>query len=243
MRWAASRSAGATASSGAGPRAGDGYQTSRVVPSGVTVDRPKAHALRSDMPATLDGGMGRVGDVTDRVPDADAPTPLDLTGDLVTLTRELCDLPSESGQEAALADAIEAALREQPHLEVLRDGDAVVARTSLGAGSRVVIAGHIDTVPVADNLPTRVVGEGSRAQVWGRGTVDMKGGVAVQLALAAVVTEPTRDVTWVFYDQEEVEATRNGLGRLVRNHPEWVTCDVAVICEPTGAGIEGGCNG
>jgi len=187
--------------------------------------------------------MGRVGDVTDRVPDADAPTPLDLTGDLVTLTRELCDLPSESGQEAALADAIEAALREQPHLEVLRDGDAVVARTSLGAGSRVVIAGHIDTVPVADNLPTRVVGEGSRAEIWGRGTVDMKGGVAVQLALAAALDEPTRDVTWVFYDHEEVDASLSGLGRIARNHPDWLAGEFAILCEPTAAGIEGGCNG
>ena len=181
--------------------------------------------------------------MTDRVPDADAPTPLDLTGDLVTLTRELCDLPSESGQEAALADAIEAALREQPHLEVLRDGDAVVARTSLGAGSRVVIAGHIDTVPVADNLPTRVVGEGSRAEIWGRGTVDMKGGVAVQLALAAALDEPTRDVTWVFYDHEEVDASLSGLGRIARNHPDWLAGEFAILCEPTAAGIEGGCNG
>jgi len=187
--------------------------------------------------------MGRVGDVTDRVPDAAAPISLDLTSDLVTLTRELCDLPSESGQEAALADAIEAALREQPHLEVLRDGDAVVARTRLGARSRVVIAGHIDTVPVADNLPTRVVGEGARAEIWGRGTVDMKGGVAVQLALAAALDEPTRDVTWVFYDHEEVDASLSGLGRIVRNHPDWLAGEFAILCEPTAAGIEGGCNG
>jgi len=168
---------------------------------------------------------------------------LDLTGDLVTLTRALCDVPSVSGDERALADAVESALRLLPHLEVLRDGDAVVARTHLGRTERVVVAGHLDTVPPAGNLPSQLRGSGQDAQVWGRGTVDMKGGVAVQLALAAVVTEPTRDVTWVFYDQEEVEATRNGLGRLVRNHPEWVTCDVAVLCEPTGAGIEGGCNG
>ncbi|HEY3438158.1 MAG TPA: succinyl-diaminopimelate desuccinylase [Actinotalea sp.] len=172
-----------------------------------------------------------------------APAELDLTADLVALTRALCDIPSVSGEEAPLADAVEHALRAYPHLEVLRDGDAIVARTHLGRAERVVIAGHIDTVPVADNLPTRLVDGPDGPELWGRGTVDMKAGVAVQLALAATLTGPTRDVTWVFYDQEEVEATRNGLGRLGRDHPEWLEADFAVLCEPTAAGIEGGCNG
>jgi succinyl-diaminopimelate desuccinylase len=170
-------------------------------------------------------------------------TPLDLTADLTTLTAALCDLASVSGDERALADAVEAALAAYPHLEVLRDGDTVVARTHLGRASRVVIAGHIDTVPVADNLPTRLEGAGDDAVLWGRGTVDMKGGVAVQLALAAALTEPTRDVTWVFYDHEEVDAALNGLGRVARQHPDWLTADFAVLCEPTDAGLEGGCNG
>lgn len=173
-----------------------------------------------------------------------ASTPvLDLRGDLVALTRAVCDVPSVSGDETTLADAVEAALRAYPHLEVLRDGDAVVARTRLGRASRVVVAGHLDTVPLADNLPTRVEGEGDAAVVWGRGTVDMKAGVAVQLALAAELDEPTHDVTWVFYDHEEVAADLNGLGRLVREHPDWVACDFAVLCEPTDGGLEGGCNG
>ncbi|WP_282946844.1 succinyl-diaminopimelate desuccinylase [Cellulomonas endometrii] len=170
-------------------------------------------------------------------------TPLDLTTDLTTLTARLCDLASVSGDERALADAIEQALRAYPHLEVLRDGDAVVARTRLGRASRVVVAGHIDTVPVAGNLPTRLEGTGDDAVLWGRGTVDMKGGVAVQLALAAALSEPTRDVTWVFYDHEEVDAALNGLGRIAREHPDWLAADFAVLCEPTDAGLEGGCNG
>jgi len=176
------------------------------------------------------------------MPDA-APVDLDLSADLVTLTRALCDVPSVSGDEARLADAVERALRALPHLVVAREGNAVVARPELGRPERVVVAGHLDTVPVAGNLPTRLVGEGPTAEVWGRGTVDMKGGVAVQLALAAALRAPTRDVTWVFYDLEEVEAERNGLGRLARTHPEWLAADVAVLCEPTAAGIEGGCNG
>ena len=168
---------------------------------------------------------------------------LDLGTDLLSLTRALCDIPSVSGDERAIADAVEGALRAYAHLEVLRDGDAVVARTHTGRPSRVVIAGHLDTVPIADNLPTRLVGEGALAELWGRGTVDMKAGVAVQLALAAELTEPTHDVTWVFYDHEEVAADLNGLGRLVRNHPDWVAGDFAVLCEPTNGGLEGGCNG
>ncbi|GIG36398.1 succinyl-diaminopimelate desuccinylase [Cellulomonas pakistanensis] len=173
-------------------------------------------------------------------------TPLDLTADLTTLTAAICDIRSVSGGERALADAVEAALRGHAHLEVLRDGDAVVARTHLGRASRVVVAGHIDTVPVTEepaNLPTRLEGSGDDAVLWGRGTVDMKGGVAVQLALAAALTEPGRDVTWVFYDHEEVEASLNGLGRIAREHPDWLAADFAVLCEPTDAGLEGGCNG
>jgi len=173
----------------------------------------------------------------------ETPVSLDLSTDPVALTRALCDIASVSGDERALADAVETALRAHAHLEVLRDGDAVVARTNLGRPSRVVIAGHLDTVPIAENLPTRLLGEGGLAELWGRGTVDMKSGVAVQLVLAAELTEPTHDVTWVFYDHEEVDADLNGLGRLVRDHPDWVAGDFAVLCEPTNGGLEGGCNG
>lgn len=174
---------------------------------------------------------------------ATTPPALDLRADLLTLTRAVCDVPSVSGDEKALADAVEQSLRAYPHLEVLRDGDAIVARTHLGRPTRVVVAGHIDTVPIVDNVPTRVEGEGADRVVWGRGTVDMKAGVAVQLALAAELDAPTHDVTWVFYDHEEVDADLNGLGRLVRTHPGWLACDFAVLCEPTAGGLEGGCNG
>ncbi|WP_369371433.1 succinyl-diaminopimelate desuccinylase [Promicromonospora sp. Populi] len=178
------------------------------------------------------------------------PALLDPAGDgsdLVALTRAICDIPSVSGDEKALADAIETLLRGFPHLEVLRDGDALVARTSLGRDRRVVVAGHIDTVPVADNLPTRLVGVGADAELWGRGTVDMLGGVAVALALAAELggpgSAPAHDLTWIFYDHEEVDSALNGLGRLARNHPELLAGDFAILGEPSNAGIEGGCNG
>jgi succinyl-diaminopimelate desuccinylase len=166
---------------------------------------------------------------------------LDLRQDVVSLTAALCDIESVSGGEGPIADAVERALRDCPHLEVLRDGDTVVARTRLGRAERVVLAGHLDTVPLAatPNLPTWREGD----LLFGRGTTDMKSGVAVQLALAASVPEPNRDVTYVFYDHEEVEAARNGLGRVGRAHPEWLTADFAVLLEPTAGAVEGGCNG
>lgn len=168
----------------------------------------------------------------------DAP-PLDLGTSAADLTRQLVDIESVSGNERAIADAVEAALRALPHLEVVRDGDAVVARTRLGRGRRAVIAGHLDTVPVNGNLPSRLEGD----VLWGRGTVDMKGGCAVMLALAASVPEPGVDVTWVFYDNEEVAASLNGLGRLARTRPELLEADFAVLCEPSNGEVEGGCNG
>lgn len=167
-----------------------------------------------------------------------------LTTDVVTLTQAVCDIPSVSGDETALADAIQDALADVEHLEVLRDGDTVVARTSLGRPQRVVIAGHIDTVPIRDNLPTRRQrGADGEDELWGRGTVDMLGGVAVALQLAVELADPTRDVTWVFYDHEEVDGDLNGLGRVARNHPDWLAGDFAVLGEPSNGNIEGGCNG
>lgn len=167
-------------------------------------------------------------------------TPLDLTADPVDLCAALVDAPSVSGAGAALADALEAALREQaPHLEVLRTGDAVLARTHLGRGSRVLLAGHLDTVPIADNLPSRRAG----VLLYGCGTSDMKAGDAVFAHLAATLTDPRHDLTFVFYDCEEVEVDRNGLGRVERDHRDWLAADLALLGEPTNGTVEAGCQG
>jgi succinyl-diaminopimelate desuccinylase len=164
---------------------------------------------------------------------------VDLGLDAAALTAQLVDIPSVSGREGPLADAIERALRALPHLRVHRDGDAVVARTVLGRPQRVILAGHLDTVPAAGNLPSRA--EGPR--LFGCGATDMKSGVAVQLRLAAALSAPARDVTYVFYDCEEVEAERNGLLRLSRHCPDLIAGDFAVLMEPTAGQVEGGCQG
>jgi succinyl-diaminopimelate desuccinylase len=166
---------------------------------------------------------------------------VDLSLDGVALTAALVDIESVSGNEGPLADAIESALRTLPHLSVTRDGNTVVARTDLGRAERVILAGHIDTVPLAGNLPSSFDTE--RTRLLGCGTSDMKSGVAVQLRLAHGLPAPSRDVTYVFYDCEEVEAERNGLGRLARSAPQSLAGDFAVLLEPSGALVEAGCQG
>jgi succinyl-diaminopimelate desuccinylase len=164
---------------------------------------------------------------------------LDLSADAVALTEALVDIESVSRNEQQLADAIESALRALGHLEVTRIGNSIVARTDLGHGERVVIAGHIDTVPVHDNLPSRNDG----TFLHGLGTCDMKGGVAVALRLAAGVPAPNRDVTYVFYECEEIEAVHNGLRRIAEDRPDLVEADFAILMEPSDAVIEAGCQG
>ncbi len=164
---------------------------------------------------------------------------LNTSAGVVELTSALCDIDSVSGNESALADAIETALADAKHLEVIRDGDAVIARTNLGRAQRIIVAGHIDTVPVNANLPSRIEG----AELVGRGTVDMKGGVAVALKLAVELTSPRHDITWIFYDHEEVASELNGLGRIARTRPELLAADFAILGEPSNGTVEGGCNG
>jgi succinyl-diaminopimelate desuccinylase len=164
---------------------------------------------------------------------------LDLEADAGELTAALVDVPSVSGSEAALADAVQAALAGLGRLEVVRDGDAVLARTALGRDRRVLLAGHLDTVPVADNLPSHVDG----GLLYGCGTSDMKAGLAVMLRLAGTVAAPVHDVTWICYDNEEVGADRNGLGRIAATRPDWLAADLAVLLEPTDGLVEAGCQG
>lgn len=169
--------------------------------------------------------------------------PLDPTGDLVALLCDLVDIPSESRHELAIADAIEVALKAAPHLEVVRDGNSVVARTTFRHPERVLVCGHIDTVPAANNLPHRLATVDGEERVVGLGSCDMKGGVAVALALAVNVSAPTRDVTYVFYESEEIEERYNGLKRIADSRPDLLAGDFAVLMEPSGAGVEAGCQG
>ena len=159
--------------------------------------------------------------------------------DLLALAASLVDIPSVSHDEGAIADHVEALLRGVPWLEVDRLGHNVVGRTHLGRPQRLVLAGHLDTVPPNGNERARLEGD----VLWGLGAADMKAGCAVILELARTVAEPSCDVTYVLYECEEVEARHNGLRRLLAERPDLVAGDAAVLGEPTGAVVEAGCQG
>lgn len=168
---------------------------------------------------------------------------LSLTDDIVALTQALVDIPSESQHEQQIADAIESALRDLPHLEVIRVENTVIAKTNLGRATRVILGGHIDTVPENKNLPSRIGDRDGEHVMFGLGTCDMKGGVAVMLRAAHEMREPSRDITFIFYESEEIDTKYNGLYKLSQSHPELLKADFAILLEPTNAGIEGGCQG
>ena len=164
---------------------------------------------------------------------------LELDVDAVTLTENLVNIESVSGNEEAIADAVEAALRTLRHLEVGRFGNTVVARTHQGRAERVVLAGHLDTVPLNGNLPARNDG----TSLHGLGPCDMKSGCAVALRIAATMPLTNRDITFLFYECEEVEEERNGLKLLGESHPELLEADFAILMEPSDAVVEAGCQG
>ncbi len=159
--------------------------------------------------------------------------------DPVALTRALCDIQSVSGDEAVICDAVEEALGRSTRLKVERVGNTLVARTDLGRSKRVMLAGHLDTVPVNDNFPTRLDGD----VLWGLGTSDMKSGTALALWIAHTVAEPKFDLSFAFYDCEEIEAERNGLNKLSKSRPELLAADFAILLEPTYGQVEAGCQG
>lgn len=167
------------------------------------------------------------------------PVDLDLTADVVTLTEQLVNIESVSRNEQEAADAVERALGGLDHLDVTRRGNTVIASTHLDRGERVVIAGHLDTVPLNANLPARNDG----TDLHGLGACDMKGGDAVILRLAATVPEPVRDVTYILYEAEEIEAEFNGLFRLSQSDPDLMRADFAILMEPSDAVVEAGCQG
>lgn len=177
---------------------------------------------------------------------------LNVSADVASLTEELVNIPSVSGNEQAIADAVQAALSNCSWLTVTRISNTVIAQTNLGREQRVILAGHLDTVPAAENtlavrrsagehLPTGT--EVNTDVIFGLGACDMKGGVAVALWLATHIPDPRFDVTYVFYECEEVDSARNGLTLVANSHPELLKADVALLLEPSNSAIEAGCQG
>ena len=159
--------------------------------------------------------------------------------DLLARTEELCAIPSLSRDEASITDHLDGLLAAVPGLERTRVGDNLVARTDLGRPLRLVLAGHTDTVPANGNAAPRREG----TTLWGLGTADMKGGLAVMVELALAVPEPAVDVTYVFYAREEIAAKESGLEELFVERPDLLEGDVAILGEPTDGEVEAGCQG
>jgi succinyl-diaminopimelate desuccinylase len=167
------------------------------------------------------------------------PLTPDVLVDPVVLTRTLVDIESVSRDEKVIADCVEDVLRSAPHLSVGRLGNTVMARTDLGRTQRVVLAGHLDTVPINDNFPSRLVDD----LIYGCGAADMKSGVALALHIAATLPDPCYDLTFLFYEAEEIDGRYNGLRLAGETHPDWLQADFAVLLEPTYGVVEAGCQG
>jgi len=159
--------------------------------------------------------------------------------ELLALAAALVDIPSVSRHESALADRVEADARAHAHLQVERVGDSVVARTTAGRPRRLLLAGHLDTVPPFTHSGASVDGD----RLSGLGAVDMKGGLAVLLSLLGPSADSAPDVTFIFYACEEIERDADALLSLARTRCELLAADAAVLAEPTGGVVEAGCQG
>lgn len=161
---------------------------------------------------------------------------IDLSADVVDVATALIDIPSESHHEHQIADALEESLGGRSHVRLRRSGNGLVVEIG---EPRVIIAGHLDTVPAAGNLPHRIDGD----RLYGLGSVDMKGGLAIAAKLAYEMTDPKMGVRFVFYDCEEVAAVHNGLARLAAEDDSVLRGELAIVMEPSNAVVEGGCQG
>ena len=150
----------------------------------------------------------------------------------------LVAIGSVSREEAQLASHVESLLRASGALEVERIGDNVVARTTGRHATRVLVAGHLDTVP-GDARDAKIVGD----QLWGVGACDMKGSLAVMVELALDSASRSREITWIFYAREEIAHRESGLLEIAELRPDLLRGEVAILAEPTGGVVEAGCQG
>ncbi len=164
---------------------------------------------------------------------------MNINQELGKLTLDLVNISSVSKDEKSIADSIETALEEYSHLKLTRVNNSLVAQTNFGNKQRVVIAGHIDTVPANNNFPGQI----NNSEVTGLGSVDMKSGIAVALKLASEITSSKFDITYLFYESEEIETKFNGLELITKQQKDLLNCDFAILMEPTNGILEVGCQG
>lgn len=159
---------------------------------------------------------------------------LDITKNLAELTTDLVNIPSVSLAEMQIADEITRQLEAVADLKLLRFDNTLIASTQNSHPLRVILAGHLDTVPPNNNQTATLSGKA----IKGLGAVDMKGGLAVMLKLAQEVKNFKKDVTFFFYEAEEIESKFNGLEKVSQNSPSSLAGDFAILLEPTDAILE-----
>ncbi len=150
----------------------------------------------------------------------------------------MVSIPSVSHAEKEIADFVEDLLGTYPYLRLRRIGNNIAATAERGFERKVILAGHLDTVPVA-GLEASLAPDA----VSGRGSVDMKGGLAVLIRLAANAESFPLNTAFIFYAKEEVKRLDSGLLEIEQAAPELLTGNLAVLAEPTNTHVELGCQG
>ena len=171
-------------------------------------------------------------------PPLDSPI-LGAVTDLLAKTADFVNIASVSFEEQGFVDWLAEDLAQIPWLSITRVGDNLIAQTMLGRDQRLILAGHTDTVPVNDNATAQIVGD----TLYGLGSSDMKGGLAIFHEIAHRVNEPAVDLTFVFYAREEVAQIHSGLREVIAKRPDLLAADCAILGEPTDGHIEAGCQG
>jgi succinyl-diaminopimelate desuccinylase len=155
----------------------------------------------------------------------------------------LVDIASESRDEAAILAHIRSRLAAIPDLTLAEDRDAVLAALPVRRSDvpLVLLAGHVDTVPLAGAAHP---GRREAGAIVGRGAADMKGALAVMLALAEDgVTGSAADVGYLFFGREEIPITGSALLPALERTPVLRGAALAIVLEPTANELEVGCNG
>jgi succinyl-diaminopimelate desuccinylase len=158
--------------------------------------------------------------------------------DLAARTLELIDIPSESRHEAAIAQRVLDLLGARARSA--GDNCVLAGATTRGDRPLVLLAGHLDTVPMQDNRPGRI----EDGVVHGLGAADMLGAVAVMVELALdPPADSTVDVGFVFFGREELPIGESALTPLLEREPGLRDADLAIVMEPTANALHAGCLG